>query len=563
MYLDNGRNNMNRLYYFLLLVFLSSAVFLWTGCGSSGSIDQPDARYQPETNDNPYPDSEDPWADYKGLKAGFGRAPIIEPGDDYKGYLISGFNMAPWNRTALGVHDPIYAVATVIDDGKKRIGIVAIDAFSISINDTKIIRDAVCSKYGIDHLIVHSVHNHDVPDNSGIYSVLNFYDFTALKRCIDLNNKSAIEAVRQAVNNLEPAQMYTGEVLDKDQLNLTDDERIKLNLKDMKKLTAPNAFGLSDLRPPFVTDNGLRLAVFKSPKDGHLIGTIVNWSNHVEAVWQWNQLISADFVGYMRDALHEKFGGETMFITGNTGSVSTYVSDPVVFYDEDAGKYVLEDVSSRVVYENEEYWGRKYPYGEFNKENFDKAEALGNLLADTVADAIESGKVGINTSPEIKYYILKDKINVVNKIYLLAFFAGLLDRKSYVTDGKLAIETELNVLKIGDLLMLTLPAELYPEIAVGGVRTPAEGDYSSSLTEADLKMVNVPIRNLMHGKVNMIMNLGNDHLGYLIPKSQWDENEPFTFGNLRAPYGEENSMSPDAATMIYGYAEKLLEQAQE
>jgi hypothetical protein len=545
-----------------LLVSSLIMMVLFAGCSSSGSDDNPTAKYQPETNDNPYPDSEDPWADYTGLKVGFGRAPIIEPGDDYKGYLISGFNMAPWNRTALGVHDPIYSIATVIDDGKKRIGIVAIDAFSLSINDTQIIRDAVCSKYGIDHLIVHSVHNHDVPDNSGIYSILNFYDFSALKRCIELNNKSAIEAIRLAVKNMEPAQMYTGEVLDKDQLNLTEDERIKLPLKDMDKLTAPNDFGLSDLRPPFVTDNGLRIALFRSPKDGHVIGTLVNWSNHVEAVWQWNQLISADYVGYMRDSLKKKFGGETLFITGNTGSVSTYVSDPVVFYDEDAGKYVLKYVSSRVVYDGEEYWGRQYDYGEYNEENFVKTEALGNLLADTVAGEIESDRMEMNPSPEINYYILKDKIGIQNNLYILAFFAGILERKSYVTNGKLAVETELNVLKIGDLLMLTLPGELYPEIAKGGVRIPPEGDYFSSLTEADLKMIDVPIRNLMHGKVNMIMNLGNDHLGYLIPKSQWDEKEPYTFGNLRAPYGEENSMSPDAATKIYEYAEKLLGQAQ-
>jgi hypothetical protein len=149
------RNNMNRPHYFLFLVFLLFAILFGTGCSSSGSNDQPETKYQPETNDNPYPGTEDPWADYKGLKAGFGKAPIIEIGDDFTGYLISGFNMAPWNRTALGVHDPIYSIATVIDDGKTRIGIVAIDAFSISINDTQIIRDEVCSKYGIDHLLMH------------------------------------------------------------------------------------------------------------------------------------------------------------------------------------------------------------------------------------------------------------------------------------------------------------------------------------------------------------------------------------------------------------------------
>jgi hypothetical protein len=540
-----------------LLLFAVAA-----GCSSSGGDDGPTAKSASEANDNPYDLPEDPWADYKGLKAGFGRAPIIDIGDDYSGYILSGFDMAPWNRHASGIHDPIYAIATVIDDGKTRIGIVALDAFSISITNTEAIRKEVCTKYGIDHLIVHSVHNHEVPDNSGIYSVLNFYDFTALKRIIELNHKSAVEAIRLAVKNIEPAQMYIGEILDKDQLNLTDEERIKLPLKDMDKLTQPNDFGISDLRPPFVTDNGLRIAVFKSPKDGHIIGSMVNWSNHVEAVWKWNQHISADYPGVMRDSLNKKFGGETMFITGNTGSVSTYVSDPVVFYDEDAKKYVIKYVSSRVVYEGGEYWGRQYEYGEFNEENFIKAEALGNELADTISEEVKSGKLELNSSPEIKYYILKDKIKIQNSLYILAYFAGLLDRKAYLDNGNLSSETELNVVKIGDLLMLILPGELYPEIAKGGVRVPAEGDYYSKLTDADLKMIDVPLRDLMHGKVNMIMNLGNDHLGYFIPKSQWDEKEPYTFGNLKAPYGEENSISPDAATSIYNWAAKLLEQAQ-
>jgi len=549
-------NYSSRFSIILFIVFLMAFSY---GCSSSGSDDEP--LTQSHSN-KPTPAPEDPWADYEGLKVGFGKSPIFDIGDDYEGYLISGFNMAPWNRHAAGIHDPVYAIATIIDDGKTRIGIVALDAFSISLTDTDAIRNEVCSRYGIDHLIVHSVHNHDVPDNSGIYSVFNFYDFSALKRCIKVNHEAAVESIRLAVKNIEPAQMYLGEVLDRDVLNLSEEERIKLPLKDMHKLTQPNDLGLSDLRPPFVTDNGLRFAVFKSPKDNHVIGLIINWSNHVETVWQWNQLISADFVGYMRNSLNKRFGGETMFITGNTGSVSTYVSDPVVFYDEDAGKYVIEYVSSRVVYEGEEYWGRKYEYGEFNEENFLKAEAHGNAVADVIAGELDDGKIELVTSPEVKYYTLRDKIIVQNDLFLLAFLTGFIERKAYISKGRLSIETEVNALKIGDLWMLTLPGELYPEIAAGGVQKPAEGDYFSKLTDDDLKMIDVPLRKLMHGKVNMIMNLGNDHLGYFVPKSQWDEKEPYTFGNLKAPYGEENSMSPDAATTIYIWASELLGQIQ-
>jgi hypothetical protein len=66
----------------------------------------------------------------------------------------------------------------------------------------------------------------------------------------------------------------------------------------------------------------------------------------------------------------------------------------------------------------------------------------------------------------------------------------------------------------------------------------------------------------MKGKVNMIMNLGNDHLGYMIPKSQWDEKKPFMLGYEKVPYGEENSIGPNAAGTIHQIAKQLLEQAQ-
>jgi len=378
---------------------------------------------------------------------------------------------------------------------------------------------------------------------------------------IGLLHKAAVEAVRQAVNNIEPAQMYIGQVMDKDVLKL--DDSTKINLKDMKTLTEPNDLGLSDLRPPFVTDNGLRFAVFKSPKDGHVIGTIVNWSNHVETIWKWNQDISADFVGYMRDALNSTLGGETMFITGNTGSVSTYVLDPVVFYDTESGRYILKDVSSRVVYKGEEFFGQKYKYGEFNEENFKKAEAHGYAVADIISGAVESGGMELSPDPVVSYYTLRDRIQIQNTKFILAFTTGILEREGSFKNGKMTTETELNLARIGDLWLLTIPGELYPEIAAGGVCVPSEGDEYQNLTETDLKMIKAPIRSMMHGKVNMMMNLGGDHLGYFIPKSQWDEKEPFTFGNLKAPYGEENSIGPDAGTTIYSWAVKLLEQAQE
>jgi len=65
----------------------------------------------------------------------------------------------------------------------------------------------------------------------------------------------------------------------------------------------------------------------------------------------------------------------------------------------------------------------------------------------------------------------------------------------------------------------------------------------------------------MKGKLNMMVGLANDELGYIIPKSQWDKKPPYAYGRTKAPqYGEENSPGPDVAPTIHREALTLLKQ---
>jgi hypothetical protein len=56
----------------------------------------------------------------------------------------------------------------------------------------------------------------------------------------------------------------------------------------------------------------------------------------------------------------------------------------------------------------------------------------------------------------------------------------------------------------------------------------------------------------------MLFGLANDEIGYIIPKAEWDEKPPFTFGAQKRWYGEVNSVGPDAAPLIIGAFERLL-----
>lgn len=131
---------------------------------------------------------------------------------------------------------------------------------------------------------------------------------------------------------------------------------------------------------------------------------------------------------------------------------------------------------------------------------------------------------------------------------------GLVDPGWYWGDGK----TEINVIRIGDVEILTIPGEMYPEIADGGIESPAGADYPSAPIEVP------PLRTLMKGKLNMMIGLANDELGYIIPKSQWDQKPPYAYERTKAPqYGEENSPGPDVAPAIHRESVALIKQFHE
>jgi len=56
--------------------------------------------------------------------------------------------------------------------------------------------------------------------------------------------------------------------------------------------------------------------------------------------------------------------------------------------------------------------------------------------------------------------------------------------------------------------------------------------------------------------------LSNDEIGYIIPKSQWDVEAPYTYEDDEAPYGEENSIGPETAPILYREIRKILHELQ-
>ena len=99
--------------------------------------------------------------------------------------------------------------------------------------------------------------------------------------------------------------------------------------------------------------------------------------------------------------------------------------------------------------------------------------------------------------------------------------------------------------EVGELWIVCIPGELYPEIAVGGIVNPEGADYEIEPVEVP------PLRTVMRGRVNMMVNLANDALGYIIPKSEWDNRSPWLYGAEEMTSGEIVSAGPETAPLLH------------
>ena len=186
----------------------------------------------------------------------------------------------------------------------------------------------------------------------------------------------------------------------------------------------------------------------------------------------------------------------------------------------------------------------------FDSASFEKAQALGENLAIVAVNALRSPEAIRVEKPKVQV-VAKTIFVPMDGLYGAACMLGLVHPGWYWGKGK----TEVNAIRIGDLEILSIPGELYPEIAEGGIESPEGADFPGAPVEVP------PLRKEMRGKVNMIVGLANDEIGYIIPTTQWDVEVPYAYGETSEPqYGEENSGGSGIAPVIHRESLAVLEQ---
>ena len=344
--------------------------------------------------------------------------------------------------------------------------------------------------------MVASLHDHEAPDLIGIWGE-SIFKSGVNEKYMQLVIDGAVRSVEMAVKQLEPVTLH-----------FAKDENSAAGL-------------MKDTRPPIVKDPGIYL-IRATRADGSTKGVLMTWADHPETLWSKNLLITSDFPHYVRKGIEDKLGGTCVYFNGAVGGLmTTQPSLPVP--DPKTGK-------------------------DLSEPSFEKAEAQGMTLADIAIKALEQPQDSL-TKGSIKLQAQTFTLPFKNTMFRIAAIIGLMDRGM---TGRWKVRTEMAAFALGPASFLTIPGEIYPEIVNGGIEAPAGRDFEIMPQEVP------PLRTKMPGDFKFVIGLANDELGYIIPKSEWDNKKPWMYDGKKEFYGEENSMGPETAPIIYNEASELL-----
>jgi len=273
-------------------------------------------------------------------------------------------------------------------------------------------------------------------------------------------------------------------------------------------------------------DAGLRLIQAIDTETDATLGTLVSWGNHPETLWSDNLYISSDFPHYVREYIEKGVYDGDDLVQPGLGGVAVYINGAIGGLMTTRASMPLDDPFLDTTY---------------TEASFEKVKAQGARLAMLALTALENPDTVVqhaNLSVRAKTLDLP----LDNNMFRIAALTGLLD---FGMTGWFKTRSEIAAFEVGPASFICVPGEIYPEIVNGGVEAPEGQDYEMDPIE------DPSLRELMPGKYRFVIGLSNDEIGYILPKSQWDEEAPYTYSRDKAPYGEENSLGPETAGILY------------
>ncbi len=380
------------------------------------------------------------------LRAAVARRIISPP----KGIFLIGYGDR--SKGNAGVHDDLTATALVLDDGRTRLAIVALDMLAIN----EFIADRVRTRLAPVEVLLCCSHTH-----SGPIAYADEKSPPPSRQFINMLVDRVVEAVEAAQASLAPARLEYS----------CGEANVGINRRE-KMADGHMEIGRNPAGP---RDRSLQVLSVLSAKDGKetRLATLVNYACHGTVLGPDNPLVSADWIGYMRRSVEAELGGMALFVQGAAANINPDM-----------------------------YWG--------DADAFRKAETQGQHVAAAVLAAVLAGSAEIETLPlrlertvvwmptEAAAVTPRPPKNYGRQLLALAhlpafmalFADPLLDQRYpwkpviEAREGQWSVPMRINALRIGELALITFGAETFTEIGMKvKAASPAAQTLFASLTD--------------------------------------------------------------------------------
>ncbi len=232
------------------------------------------------------------------LMAGFSRSDISPA----PGVQLAGFPDVLRKNT--GIHDPLYATAAALSDGRETVCIISLDLLWYHKRDVAEVRRLLAADTGIPagNIMICCTHTH-----SG-HTAASFAEFTPAQRAAmptqedirELNHQIAACAA-EALRHMSRVELGTGAGICGMEAGIGGNRR-------------DPAHGPAD---PLLQILAAR------DEAGRLRGCIVKYALHPSTMHEDNTLVSADYVGYLRKTIEKQHPGAfVLFLQGTAGDQS-------------------------------------------------------------------------------------------------------------------------------------------------------------------------------------------------------------------------------------------------
>lgn len=431
--------------------------------------------------------------------AGFGKCVMLPDDIDTKKYYIAGYGE---NNPARGVIDPQYAHALYLDDNSGRGGVlfVSLDAVGLLRNDVLKAKERLSEfkkRTGCRHITVFCTHDHAGIDTMGIWGKLPFSGKDP--KFMEVVFEAIEKAAEDAFSSAAKGDLYLGTA----------------EVPDMQ----------GDIRTPVVYSKTLTRFRFV-PDDGSREIWFLNFASHSESLQGCNSLVSADFPCYLRERIKDKCGAEVIYGVGAIGGMISMNID------------------------SEQLLRREHRLLESTRK-------IGTKLGDYALSICNDTKL----QPVVNYMNNEFFAEADNTLLALACNFGILSAEKYGDKNAsklLSLKTELTYFEIGNVKLLFLPCEIFPELVFGGYLS-AEESATGKGVEANPK----PLCEIFGDEGLVVFGLSDDELGYVLPPNDFLLNEKSPYLDRafdchgRRHYEETNSLGMKTAATIAEAAEKI------